>query len=104
MDPAPISAYKLGRIYRKDEQWVAQLEKMMTPEDKLQLQDILHGTHNMYGGTKAPSSTRLYEFEDSIFDRHLKQEEEHARNQTQIIAQLTHQVAELYAIIKDMKK
>ena len=95
MDSTPISSYKLGRIYRKDEQWV--VEKMMTPEDKLQLQDILHGT-------KAPSSTRLYEFEDSIFDRHLKQEEEHARNQTQIIAQLTHQVAELYAIIKDMKK
>ena len=102
MEPTPISVYKLGRIYRKDEQWV--VEKMMTPEDKLQLQDILHGTHNMYGGTKAPSSMRLYEFEDSIFDRHLKQEEEHARNQTQIIAQLTHQVAELYAIIKDMKK
>ncbi len=56
----PISAYKMGRILRKDEQWVASLQ--MTPEEKAQLQELLRGTSNQYGGTMAPSANKIYEF------------------------------------------
>jgi hypothetical protein len=103
MDPTPISAYKLGRILRKDEQWVEQLKDMMTEEEKIQLQDILHGTQNIYGGTKAPSATKLYEFEDTIFERYKKKEEEYANKQTKQIEELTRQVNDLYKIIEELR-
>ncbi len=103
MDPTPISSYKLGRILRKDEQWVQQLKDMMTEEEKIELQDILHGTQNIYGGTKPPSATKLYEFEDTIFERYKKQEQEVIKNQTKQIEELTRQVAELYTIIQELR-
>ncbi len=63
MDPTPISGVK---VRTNLEQWIQQLKHMKTEDDKIELQYILHGTQNMYGGTKAPSATKLYEFEDTI--------------------------------------
>ena len=74
MDPMPISAYKMGRILRKDEQWVASLQDIMTPEEKAQLQDLLKGTPNQYGGTMAPSATKIYEFEEGIYERKIQKD------------------------------
>lgn len=74
MDPMPISAYKMGRILRKDEQWVASLQDIMTPEEKAQLQDLLKGTPNQYGGTMAPSAAKIYEFEESIYERKIQKD------------------------------
>ncbi len=74
MDPMPISAYKMGRILRKDEQWVASLQ--MTPEEKAHLQELLKGTPNQYGGTMAPSATKIYEFEESIYERKIQKDKE----------------------------
>jgi hypothetical protein len=71
MDPMPISAYKMGRILRKDEQWVASLQ--MTPEEKAHLQELLKGTPNQYG---APSATKIYEFEESIYERKIQKDKE----------------------------
>ena len=70
----PISAYKMGRILRKDEQWVASLQDIMTPEEKAQLQDLLKGTPNQYGGTMAPSATKIYEFEEGIYERKIQKD------------------------------
>jgi chromosome segregation ATPase len=74
MDPMPISAYKMGRILRKDEQWVASLQEIMTPEEKAHLQELLKGTPNQYGGTMAPSATKIYEFEESIYERKIQKD------------------------------
>ena len=74
MDPMPISAYKMGRILRKDEQWVASLQDIMTPEEKTKLQELLRGTQNQYGGTMAPSATKIYEFEESIYERKIQKD------------------------------
>jgi hypothetical protein len=71
MDPMPISAYKMGRILRKDEQWVASLQ--MTPEEKAHLQEL---TGTLNGGTMAPSATKIYEFEESIYERKIKKDKE----------------------------
>ena len=70
----PISAYKMGRILRKDEQWVASLQEIMTPEEKAHLQELLKGTPNQYGGTMAPSATKIYEFEESIYERKIQKD------------------------------
>ena len=80
MDPMPISAYKMGRILRKDEQWVASLEAIMTPEEKAHLQELLKGTPNQYGGTMAPSATKIYEFEESIYERKIQKDKETQKN------------------------
>ncbi len=74
MDPTPISSYKMGRILRKDEQWVTSLQ--MTSEEKFQLQELLRGTPNQYGGTMAPSATKIYEFEESIYERKIQKDKE----------------------------
>ena len=74
----PISAYKMGRILRKDEQWVASLQ--MTPEEKAHLQELLKGTPNQYGGTMAPSATKIYEFEESIYERKIQKDKETQKN------------------------
>jgi len=74
MDPMPISAYKMGRILRKDEQWVESLQDIMTPEEKAHLQELLRGTQNQYGGTMAPSATKIYEFEESIYERKIQKD------------------------------
>ena len=76
MDPMPISAYKMGRILRKDEQWVASLQDIMTPEEKAHLQELLKGTPNQYGGTMAPSATKIYEFEEGIYERKIQRDKE----------------------------
>ena len=76
----PISAYKMGRILRKDEQWVASLEAIMTPEEKAHLQELLKGTPNQYGGTMAPSATKIYEFEESIYERKIQKDKETQKN------------------------
>lgn len=70
----PISAYKMGRILRKDDQWVASLQ--MTPEEKTQLQELLRGTPNQYGGTMAPSANKIYEFEEGIYERKIQKDKE----------------------------
>jgi len=70
----PISAYKMGRILRKDEQWVESLQDIMTPEEKAHLQELLRGTQNQYGGTMAPSATKIYEFEESIYERKIQKD------------------------------
>jgi argininosuccinate lyase len=74
MDPMPISAYKMGRILRKDEQWVASLQDIMTPEEKAHLQELLRGTSNQYGGTMAPSANKIYEFEEGIYERKIQKD------------------------------
>jgi chromosome segregation ATPase len=74
MDPMPISAYKMGRILRKDEKWVESLQDIMTPEEKTHLQELLRGTQNQYGGTMAPSATKIYEFEESIYERKIQKD------------------------------
>jgi hypothetical protein len=74
MDPMPISAYKMGRILRRDEQWVESLQ--MTPEEKAHLQELLRGTPNQYGGTMAPSATKIYEFEESIYERKIQKDKQ----------------------------
>jgi len=70
----PISAYKMGRILRKDEQWVESLQDIMTPEEKAHLQELLRGTQNQYGGTMAPSAAKIYEFEEGIYERKIQQD------------------------------
>ena len=76
MDPMPLSSYKMGRILRRDEQWVTSLEAMMTPDEKIELQELLRGTPNQYGGTKAPSATKIYEFEERIYERKIQKDKE----------------------------
>ena len=76
MDPVQYSAYKMGRILRKDEQWVTSLEAMMTPDEKIELHELLRGTPNQYGGTKAPSATKIYEFEERIYERKIQKDKE----------------------------
>lgn len=76
MDPVPYSTYKMGRILRRDEQWVTSLEAMMTPDEKIELQELLRGTPNQYGGTKAPSATKIYEFEERIYERKIQKDKE----------------------------
>ena len=74
MDPTPLSSYKMGRILRRDDQWITSLEAMMTPDEKLELQELLRGTPNQYGGTKAPSANKIYEFEERIYERKLQKD------------------------------
>jgi len=74
MDPTPLSFYKMGRILRKDDQWVTCLEEMMTPDEKLELQELLRGTPHQYGGTMAPSSKKIYEFEERIYERKIQKD------------------------------
>jgi len=76
MDPVQYSAYKMGRILRRDEQWVTCLEAMMTPDEKIELQELLRGTPHQYGGTKAPSATKIYEFEERIYERKIQKDKE----------------------------
>jgi hypothetical protein len=76
MDPVQYSTYKMGRILRRDEQWVTSLEAMMTPDEKIELQELLRGTPNQYGGTKAPSATKIYEFEERIYERKIQKDKE----------------------------
>jgi SMC interacting uncharacterized protein involved in chromosome segregation len=79
MDPTPLSAYKMGRILRKDEQWVASLQDIMTPEEKTHLQELLRGAPNQYGTPNqygAPSATKIYEFEESIYERKIQKDKE----------------------------
>ena len=94
MDPTPLSSYKMGRILRRDDQWITSLEAMMTPDEKLELQELLRGTPHQYGGTKAPSSNKIYEFEERIYERKIqkdkavideliKQNEQHKRQNEQ---------------------
>jgi hypothetical protein len=74
MDPTPLSFYKMGRILRKDDHWVKCLEEMMTPDEKLELQELLRGTPHPYGGTMAPSSKKIYEFEERIYERKIQKD------------------------------
>ena len=94
MDPMPLSSYKMGRILRRDDQWITSLEEMMTSDEKLELQELLRGTPHQYGGTKAPSATKIYEFEERIYERKIqkdkavideliKQNEQHKRQNEQ---------------------
>ena len=76
MDPVQYSTYKMGRILRRDEQWVTSLEAMMTPDEKIELQELLRGTPHQYGGTKAPSATKIYEFEERIYERKIQKDKE----------------------------
>ena len=73
MDPVPYSTYKMGRILRKDEQWVTSLEAMMTTDEKIELHELLRGTPNQYGGINA---TKIYEFEERIYERKIQKDKE----------------------------
>jgi chromosome segregation ATPase len=48
----------------------------MTPEEKAHLQELLKGTPNQYGGTMAPSANKIYEFEESIYERKIQKDKE----------------------------
>lgn len=118
MDPTPLSSYKMGRILRRDDQWITSLEAMMTPDEKLELQELLRGTPNQYGGTKAPSANKIYEFEERIYERKIqkdkavideliKQNEQHTRHIEKLTSnseQLTNKVDQLIVLVEKLAR
>lgn len=118
MDPTPLSSYKMGRILRRDDQWITSLEAMMTPDEKLELQELLRGTPHQYGGTKAPSSNKIYEFEERIYERKIqkdkavideliKQNEQHTRHIEKLTSnseQLTNKVDQLIVLVEKLAR
>jgi hypothetical protein len=118
MDPTPLSFYKMGRILRKDDQWVTSLEEMMTPDEKLELQELLRGTPHQYGGTMAPSSKKIYEFEERIYERKIqkdkavmddliKQNEQNTRHIEKLTnnsEQLTNKVDQLIVLVEKLAR
>lgn len=118
MDPTPLSSYKMGRILRRDDQWITCLEAMMTPDEKIELQELLRGTPNQYGGTKAPSANKIYEFEERIYERKIqkdkavideliKQNEHHTRHIEKLTSnseQLTNKVDQLIVLVEKLAR
>lgn len=104
MDPTPLSSYKMGRILRRDDQWITSLEEMMTPDEKLELQELLRGTPHQYGGTKAPSANKIYEFEERIYERKIQKDKAVIDELIKQNEQLTSKVDQLIVLVEKLAR